>query len=122
VGRRQVSRVLSLRGVSGGLRADIFRLAIRRTGAIVLSVWAFRSVTSALALAAGALLAAKFSRELKRGNSGVADQLIRLIMTNFHVWHSGGSRAEPNHNTLQTTALAHEAYLKFTSCSPGDLE
>src|SRR5579863_1176673 len=53
--------------------------------------------------------------EIKRGNSGVADKLVPLIYDDLRRLARRQLRAERNEHTLQTTALVHEAYLKFVA-------
>ncbi len=51
--------------------------------------------------------------ELSRGDASAADRLLPLLYEEFRHLAANYLRREPPGNTLQPTALVHEAYLKL---------
>jgi RNA polymerase sigma-70 factor, ECF subfamily len=60
-------------------------------------------------------------RELRRGAPGAADALVPLIYDELRRLASRHLNNERDDHTLQTTALAHEAYLKLLAPASNDV-
>lgn len=66
--------------------------------------------------------AADLLRQLKNGDKTALDQLVPLVYTELHRIASAWLRREHNENTLQTTALVHEAYLRLVGRDHPDFD
>jgi RNA polymerase sigma factor (TIGR02999 family) len=57
-------------------------------------------------------------RRFGDGNKAVLDQMVPLVYDELHRMASSYLRGERYQNSLQTTALVHEAYLRLAQCQP----
>ncbi len=51
--------------------------------------------------------------DLRRGEPGAADRLLPLVYEELRAMADAQFRRQPAHQTLQPTALVHEAFLKL---------